>query len=57
MVLAQQAVDDKTNEIPVARTLLEQLTLEGVIVSADALHTHKATTEQIVAKGGTTCCP
>jgi predicted transposase YbfD/YdcC len=55
-VLAQQAVGEQTNEIPVARPLLEQLTLEGVLVTADALHTQKATTEVIVAKGGTTCC-
>lgn len=55
MVLAQQAVGHKTNEIPVARQLLHQLTLDGCVITADALHTQRTTAEQIVEKGGTIC--
>ena len=37
--LLQTRVDDKTNEIPVAQTLLPLLLLPGRIYTADALHT------------------
>lgn len=56
IVLAQRAVGEKTNEIPIARELLTDLTLNGVVVTADAMHTQRATTELIVEKGGTTSC-
>src|SRR6266540_608951 len=38
-VLAQRRVDAKTNEITGFRPLLEQLDLQGKVVTADALHT------------------
>ncbi len=56
IVLAQRAVGAKTNEIPIARELLTDLTLNGVVVTADALHTQRETTELIVEKGGTISC-
>jgi hypothetical protein len=37
--LGSAMVDRKTNEIPVARQLFQQLNLEGRLVSLDALHT------------------
>jgi len=51
-VLGQRAVDDKTNEIPEARTLLKTLTLEGMLVTADALHSQRDTAQVILEKGG-----
>jgi hypothetical protein len=39
VVVAQQEVDEKTNEIPGAKPLLEPLDLEGSTVTADAMHT------------------
>jgi len=38
-VLTQQRVVGKSNEIPALRELLEPLDLDGVVVSADAMHT------------------
>lgn len=52
VTLAQQAVDDKTNEIPVAVELLRHLVLEGRIVTMDALLTQRQIAQQIVAAGG-----
>ena len=40
MVLAQRKVDHTTNEITQFRPLLDDLDLRGVVVTADALHTH-----------------
>jgi predicted transposase YbfD/YdcC len=52
VTLAQQAVADKTNEIPVAIDLLRQLVLEGRVVTMDALLTQRPIAQQIVAAGG-----
>jgi predicted transposase YbfD/YdcC len=52
VTLAQQAVDDKTNEIPVALELLRHLVLEGRIVTMDALLTQRQIAQQIVGAGG-----
>ena len=51
-VLAQEAVDSKENEIVAAPRALEQVSLSGKIVTGDALHTQKATSQQIVTDGG-----
>lgn len=45
-------VDTKTNEIPVARQLFEDLDLRGRFVSLDALHTQTETARDIVLEGG-----
>jgi len=44
-VLAQARVADKSNEIPALRELLKPLDLDGVVVSADAMHTQTDTAE------------
>lgn len=49
MTLAQQAVNDKTNEIPVALALLRHMVLEGRIGTMDALLTQRQIAQQIVA--------
>lgn len=38
-VLAQQEVDEKSNEIPAAKPLLSKIDIKGKIITADALHT------------------
>jgi hypothetical protein len=45
-------VDQKTNEIPVARKLLEPLDIQGCIVIGDALHTQTETARLIVMEKG-----
>jgi predicted transposase YbfD/YdcC len=52
VVAAQAEVGKKTNEVPVATRVLGQIDLEGKIVTADALHTVKATAERIHERGG-----
>jgi len=41
LTLGQQAVDDKTNEIPVVQELLKNLILEGRVFTMDALLTQR----------------
>ena len=48
----QQAVDDKTNEIPVALEVLQGLLLEGRVVTVDALLTQRVLASTILAGGG-----
>lgn len=52
LTLAQQAVADKTNEIPVALELLRHVVLEGRVVTMDALLTQRQIAQQIVDAGG-----
>jgi predicted transposase YbfD/YdcC len=52
LTLAQQAVADKTNEIPVMMDLLRQVVLEGRVVTMDALLTQRPIAQQIVAARG-----
>ena len=51
-VLAQAAVDSKENEIVAAPKALEEVPLQGKVVTGDALHTQRAISEQIVERGG-----
>jgi predicted transposase YbfD/YdcC len=50
--LGSALVDQKTNEIPVARQMMEPLDLQGRIVAADALHTQAETARMIVIEKG-----
>ena len=52
VVAAQAEVGAKTNEVPMATAVLGQIDLNGTIVTADALHTVKATAEFICEHGG-----
>jgi predicted transposase YbfD/YdcC len=52
LTLAQQAVADKTNEIPVALELLRHVVLEGRVVTMDALRTQRQIAQQILDAGG-----
>lgn len=40
-VVAQTAVDEKSNEIPAMRTLLDPVQLAGTLITADAMHTQR----------------
>ncbi|MDH2393648.1 ISAs1 family transposase [Streptomyces sp. HNM0663] len=51
-VLAQQAVPDKTNEIPGFAPLLHVLDLAGTVITADALHTQRGHAQVIVEEFG-----
>ncbi len=50
--LGSELVEEKSNEIPAARQLLERLDLEGRFVSLDALHTQQETARTVVQEGG-----
>ena len=52
MVAAQAEAGKKTNEVPMAAVVLDQIGLEGKVVTADALHTVKATAICIHERGG-----
>jgi predicted transposase YbfD/YdcC len=52
LTLAQQAVDDKTNEITAIATVLEGIVLRGRVLTMDALLTQRQVAQTIVAKGG-----
>jgi predicted transposase YbfD/YdcC len=48
-VLAQRQVDGAPGEVPAFQPLLADLDLDGVVVTADALHTHADAAEFLVA--------
>ena len=51
LVLAQAEVDKKENEIVVAPKIVSQLVLAGAIILADAMHTQKTFSNQLVEAG------
>ncbi len=55
LVLGQRKVDAASNETRVLPELLALLTLDGRIVTADAMHGHKATAQAILDRGGEYC--
>ena len=52
MVLTQVAVDRYENEISAAPTVLQQIDLEGAVVTGDAMFAQRALSIQIVEAGG-----
>jgi predicted transposase YbfD/YdcC len=51
LVLAQVLVDTKVNETKCSAALLDQLDLTGAIVTADAMHTIRATVTYLLGRG------
>ena len=51
LVLAQEAVDKKSNEITAIPILLEQLDLKGAIITIDAMGTQRAIAKKIQSAG------
>ena len=52
VVLGQESIDKKTNEIPVFQQMLEYINVRDKTVTADALHCQKETCEKIIKSGG-----
>lgn len=52
ITLAQQEVQEKTNEIPAVPELLAKRDLRGKVITLDALNTQRATAERILGQGG-----
>jgi predicted transposase YbfD/YdcC len=52
LVLGQEAVGGKSNEITAIPPLLERLALDGALVTIDAIGTQSAIAEAILARGG-----
>ena len=50
--LLQKTVEDKTNEIPAVQELIDMLDVEGLIITADAMHCQKETSKKIIENGG-----
>ena len=50
--LGQKTVDSKSNEIPAVKELIEMLNIEGLVVTADAMHCQKETAETIIKNKG-----
>ncbi len=55
LVLGQRKVDATSNETRALPELLALLTLDGRIVTADAMHGYKATAQAILDRGGEYC--
>lgn len=52
LVVGQKAVPAGGNEIIAARALLELLSLDGMLVTADAIHCQSETARTVLARGG-----
>ncbi len=52
MTVAQESVDDKTNEIPVLPEVLRGIVREGRVVTVDALLTQRAVAATVIEGGG-----
>lgn len=50
--LGQKTVNSKSNEIPAVRELIEMLNIEGMVVTADAMHCQKETAKVIIDNKG-----
>lgn len=48
IVIAQKKVEDKTNEIPMVKELLDPLEMEGAVATLDALHTQTKTAKYLI---------
>jgi hypothetical protein len=52
IIIAQRQVDEKTNEIKEVRPLVDELDLQGTVVTADALLTQREFAEELVRDKG-----
>jgi predicted transposase YbfD/YdcC len=50
--LGQKTVDSKSNEIPAVKELIEMLNIDGMVITADAMHCQKETAEIIIKNKG-----
>lgn len=52
IILGQEKIDEKSNEIPALQQMLKYLNIKGKILTADALHCQKETCAAIVKRKG-----
>jgi predicted transposase YbfD/YdcC len=52
VVLGQETVSEKTNEIPIMQEMLKYIDVSGKVVTADAMHCQKETVKLITHSGG-----
>lgn len=52
IILAQESIYEKTNEIPVFQEMLTYLDIEGKTVTADAMHCQRETCRRIIQRKG-----
>lgn len=52
VTLGQDYIHEKTNEIPVFQKMLDNLDVEGKVITADAMHCQKETCRKIIEKKG-----
>lgn len=52
VVLGQEALHEKTNEIPTFQQMLDVLDIKGKTITADAMHCQRETCRKIIANGG-----
>ncbi len=52
VILGQESIHEKTNEIPVFQQMLDDLAIKGKVVTADAMHCQRETCAKIVSKQG-----
>ena len=52
VILAWEAIHEKTNEIPVFREMLTYLDIEGKTVTSDAMHCQRETCRRIIQRKG-----
>ena len=52
MSLGQVTVDNKSNEIPAVRELIDMLDIKGSVLTMDAMHCQKETVSKIIDNGG-----
>ena len=52
VVLGQEKIHEKTNEIPVFQKMLSYLNIKGKIITADAMHCQRDTCAMITEQGG-----
>lgn len=52
VVLAQEAIHEKSNEIPVFQEMLTYLDIEGKTVTADAMHCQRETCRKVIQRKG-----
>ena len=48
VTIAQVSVDEKTNEIPALKDLLEPMQIQGAIITVDAIHTQTESARFVV---------
>lgn len=57
MCIASEMIEDKTNEIPNVKIIIENLNIKGAVITWDALNTQKENVESVIKAGADYCVP